>query len=499
MSKISRRSLLSSGAAAGVLAASGLPVLATPRSGGCLKASVSGASPSDTWDSRNHSGLFMITAAHGAVFDCLTEVGPDGALRGELAESWEAGPDACIWTFNLRKGVTFHNGKPFNADDVIVSYSLHKDRFSAAAPLVSSIKSFSKISDHQVQFHLNAPNADFPYLTSDYHLIIFPANMVELAIENGIGTGLYKVESFEPGHRLRACRFADHYKESSAGFFDEIDLVGHLSQSAGIDGFLNGETDAISQISPSDIDKVSQQKLKSVHRIAGNRHCSLLMDTSLTPCDQVVFRQAIKSCIDRASLIEKVYYGRARAGSDSPIGPTNQYFASDVTAVEYDLDMAFYCFRKLGIGNIGLGMPSHAQWDTKEVGLFLAREMEKVGVNVQTGSASSAFHLRSSSGRATEDWALSSYFGHGSAQVTNNWAHPNFQNMLTTARSELDGNRRRAHYRDIQELMSNDGPMVIPAFSDHCFATSASLRQPAQMGNLWAMDNARMVERWWRA
>ena len=64
---------------------------------------------------------YMIMLGHGTVFDCLTEVAADGSLRGELAESWEASADAKTWTFNLRKGVTFHNGKEFDADDAIVA------------------------------------------------------------------------------------------------------------------------------------------------------------------------------------------------------------------------------------------------------------------------------------------------------------------------------------------------------------------------------------------
>ena len=55
----------------------------------------------------------------GCVFETLTEVSSAGELVGELAESWEASPDAKVWTFNLRKGVKFHNGKSFGADDVI--------------------------------------------------------------------------------------------------------------------------------------------------------------------------------------------------------------------------------------------------------------------------------------------------------------------------------------------------------------------------------------------
>ncbi len=121
MTRISRRGLLTTGAAAGVLAASGLPLRAQAKRGGRLRVGLAGANSSDSWDGRTHSDTFMISAGQGAVFDTLTENAADGSLRGELATDWEASPDAKTWTFNLRQGVTFHNGKSFGADDVIES------------------------------------------------------------------------------------------------------------------------------------------------------------------------------------------------------------------------------------------------------------------------------------------------------------------------------------------------------------------------------------------
>jgi len=166
MTRISRRGLLRTGAAAGVLAASGLPLFAQAKRGGRLRVGLNGANTSDSWDGRTHSDLYMIASAQGAVFDSLTEVAADGSLIGELATDWEATPDAKTWTFNLRQGVTFHNGKAFGADDVLESLQLHvaEGAKSAAQPIVAAISEMKKTGEHQVQFTLEAGNADFPYL-----------------------------------------------------------------------------------------------------------------------------------------------------------------------------------------------------------------------------------------------------------------------------------------------------------------------------------------------
>ena len=174
MSLLDRRRLLTSGAAAAVFAASGMAGLALPKRGGLLRAGLSGGSPADTWDGRRHRGLFMIAAAQGAVFDTLTEVAPDGSLRGELATQWQASADARVWTLDLRRDVVFHNGKSFSAEDVIASLRLHLDPKAAspARPLVAMITDMRATASHQVRFKLPRGNADFPYLLADYHLLM---------------------------------------------------------------------------------------------------------------------------------------------------------------------------------------------------------------------------------------------------------------------------------------------------------------------------------------
>ncbi|MEM7686802.1 MAG: ABC transporter substrate-binding protein, partial [Pseudomonadota bacterium] len=200
---MNRRSMMKAGAAAGAYAAAGSAALAddhSPKKGGHFRLGMGGANTSDSWDGRTHSDSYMINVGHGCVFDCMTEVAADGSLKGELAESWEASADAKTWTFNLRKGVTFHNGKDFSADDVLETFAIHVEEGSKspAKPIIGAITEMKKLDSHQVQFELAAGNADFPFLLSDYHIVMHPAGMIEESIAKGIGTGGYKVDSFEP-------------------------------------------------------------------------------------------------------------------------------------------------------------------------------------------------------------------------------------------------------------------------------------------------------------
>ncbi len=492
MTRINRRSLLTSGAAAGVLAASGLGVAAAPKAGGTLRAVLPGASVHDTWDARTHSELFMMAAGHGAVFDCLTEIGADGALRGELAVSWEASPDARIWTFDLRRDVTFHNGKAFGADDVLETFALHgPESGSPAAPLLAGVQNLRKLTDHQVQFELAAPNADFPYLLSDYHLVIYPAGYVELAMIGGIGTGMFRVETFQPGEVFRATRVQGHYKDGKAGFFDALEFTA-VSTAAGLRFLGEGQVDAVGQISAGEAAQLADWRGVRLQKTTGNAHVALSVNGG-----DLSLRRALQHGIDRRALLDDVLLGHGDIGRDTPVGPANQYFSAKLDAPTFDPELARHFLKESGVDRIGLSLTQHLPTPAGHLADAIAAQFTALGLPVDVGAGRGV--VQSSAGRATEDWVLSTYLTAGAPWNTSNWTHPMFESMLLLARSELDSTKRRARYQDIQELLRNEGAMTVPVFVDHLQAVSDRIETPSAIGRHWAMDNARFAERWWRA
>src|SRR5690606_7798325 len=105
----------------------------------------------------------------GAVYNNLMEIGPDNKLTPELAESVEASKDAKTWTFKLRPGVTFSNGKTLDADDVIASFNHHRgpQSKSAAKAIVDAITDIKADGKDRVVFTLANGSADFPTLVTD--------------------------------------------------------------------------------------------------------------------------------------------------------------------------------------------------------------------------------------------------------------------------------------------------------------------------------------------
>lgn len=186
---------------------------------------ISEASTSDTLDPAVTGNLFAINLAH-TCRNFLTEIAPDNTVAGELAESWEPNADGSEWHFKLRQGVEFHNGKTMDADDVIASLNHHRgeNTVSAAKALLAAITDISSDSKDTVTIKLEAPNADFPAVLTDYHLNILPKDGDSIDWQSGVGTGAYILEDYQPGISASYRKNPNFFKEGK-GNFDSVEML----------------------------------------------------------------------------------------------------------------------------------------------------------------------------------------------------------------------------------------------------------------------------------
>ena len=147
---------------------------AAPKRGGRLRIAVYDFSTADTLNPTSGSGSGLWGLGY-QLKNNLVEEGPGGTLLPELAESWEASADAATWTFKIRKGVEFHNGKSLTAEDVIASINHHRGEKtkSAGKAILSPVKDIKADGKHIVVFTLDSGNADFPAVLTDFHYPIF--------------------------------------------------------------------------------------------------------------------------------------------------------------------------------------------------------------------------------------------------------------------------------------------------------------------------------------
>ena len=191
----------------------------TPKKGGSLKIGLSGGSTTDTLDPAIFTNMMPFIISY-QVRNCLIEIDQKSQLIPELAESWEATPDAAKWVFKLRKGVEFHNGKTMDAEDVVHSINHHRGENSKSPikGLLSIIKDVKSDGKNTLVIILNEGYANMPYIMTDYRLVVVPKGTTDF--DTGIGTGGYILESFEPGVRAFAKRNPNYWKSGRAHFND---------------------------------------------------------------------------------------------------------------------------------------------------------------------------------------------------------------------------------------------------------------------------------------
>ncbi|MEO1532770.1 MAG: ABC transporter substrate-binding protein, partial [Pseudomonadota bacterium] len=250
LGETNRRGFMAGAAASALIVGlDGKPLAAEPKKGGRIRTALAEGSTSDSLDPQTYTDIYMISVGF-ATHSTLTEIAPNGDLVGDAAESWEANADASEWTFKIRPTVTFSNGAKMTPNDVIASLNHHRgeDSKSAAKDIVAPIVEMAAKGTDAVVFTLNAPNADFPFLMADYHLLLMPANDDGSANwQDYIGSGGYVLDSFEPGVRTLLKRRDDYWKEGR-GHFDELEILYVADAAARQNGLATDEIDFMSRV-----------------------------------------------------------------------------------------------------------------------------------------------------------------------------------------------------------------------------------------------------------
>ena len=226
---LSRREFMQRTAALGVAAGTSSALFSsaaqasTPKFGGHARVGWTGGSTTDSLDPIHLTSTFTGMLFYN-IGSQLTEITSEGQLGPELAESWEANQGATEWTFNLRQGVEFHNGKTLDADDVIASIDRQRgeDSQSATKSIAETITEMRKDGPNRVIFTLQEGNADFPVSLSAQTFYILP--VVDGQVQPGIGTGGYMLDSWDAGVRGSLKRHPNFFREDRA-FFDSVEIT----------------------------------------------------------------------------------------------------------------------------------------------------------------------------------------------------------------------------------------------------------------------------------
>lgn len=512
--RLSRRDLMGRALALGIAgpALSGLLSTAAlaaddkPKSGGTLRLGLGGGSTTDSLDPRSWNDSVMIDVGF-AIFNCLVENGPDNRPLPELASAWESSDGARTWRFTLRKGVHFHNGKEFDADDVVYSLNLHiGTAASGAAGVMKPVTGVSKVDGSTVQVTLAAGNADFPIVLSDYHLMIVPNGFTDWA--KPVGTGAFTVDSFDPGVRI-ALKKAGSYWKPDRGYLDAVEVTVINDTSTRMNALISGQVDAINRADPKTVSRIEKSPTLEIVRAAGGWYPVMAMMNDRDPYTSLDLRQALKFAVDREQMIKTLFSGYGALGNDNPIPRSDPYFNSELAQLQYDPDKARFHFKKAGLSNpkIVLQTSDAAFNGAVDMATLLQTTASKcdIPVEVKKELADNYFSnvwLKGSfvasywGGRPSATQMLEIAYKSSAPWNESHWTDPNFDQLLAQAQAETDEGKRRRLIWDMQAMLTDQSGTLIPCFRDWLDAHHRKVGGHTPHSG-FDMDNGRIAEKAW--
>ncbi|MGD9917787.1 MAG: ABC transporter substrate-binding protein [Paenirhodobacter sp.] len=516
--QLSRRGFMQAALALGVStgAASGLwtrAQAATPQRGGLLRAGLIGGSSSDSLDPTTFNDTFMISVSH-AIRNHLIDVGYGNTLAPALAESWESSPDSRVWRFRLRRGVEFANGKSLSVEDVIGSLNLHRGEASksGAKGLFSNVTDISADGGDTIVITLENGNADLPYVLTDYHVAIVPVVDGKADVTTATGTGLYQLESFEPGISARLIRNPNAWQQGDLGHFDEAMIYVIADNTARQNALLSGEVDVINRPELKLAKRLGAAPGVRVETAQSNLHYTMPMQMDVGPFDNADFRMAMKYALNRQEFIDKILYGFGTIGSDHPIGPGFRFHDPAITAAEYDLDKARYHLEKSGLGtpSVTLSAADAAFNGAVDAAVLLSESAAQIGVNITVAREpndgywsnvwlAKPWCLSNWGSRPVEDLILSIAYLSSAEWNESHIRLEQLDQLIVAARAESDEAKRRQQYSDIQSIIAAQGGSLVPAFAQEAMLLSDGVATNGQYGGGWEMDGGHFIKRWWKA
>lgn len=309
--------------------------------------SVAASAAVTTWDpieSFSTEALYMGNAYEGLLRKNAT--GSEEEFTPLLATDWATSEDGLTWTFNIREGVTFHDGEELNADAVKKSIEAAKDH-GGASFIWAPLESVEVVDDYTVDFKLAYPAPMDIIAASTYGAwIVSPAALDAAAddpefFDGGVtaGTGPYTVTDYTPGSEVVLEAFNGYWNEDAAPYYTTVDVSITADAVTAQQMLTSGEIDLATTLPMENIESVAEQTGGEVRTANSPFNFLAYFNTTREPLDDPTVRQALSYAIPYDDLIEVGAYGygsQSRGPAPKGIFPYNE----DGPQYNYDLDKA---------------------------------------------------------------------------------------------------------------------------------------------------------------
>ena len=443
-------------------------------------------------------------------------------LKPVLATSWTPNSKADVWTFKIRQGVKFHNGQALTADDVVYTYQLHTNPKGEANALsafggVLTPAGVKKVDDFTVEFHLSAPNGNFPYLTSsdNYNMIILPKGYDPAKWQSTfLGTGPFKLGSYTPKSGATFTRNESYWGKKALP--SQTVFTFYDTQNPMILGLTGGTIDVVGQFAVAGAQELLTGSYNII-KLKSSAHRQLSMRNDKAPFTDPRVRQAIALTLDRPAIVKALFQGFADVGNDSPFAPVYPSTNTSVAQRTKDIAKAKSLLAAAGHGSgFSTQLVTENFVEIPQYAQIVAQSAKEIGVTIGLKVESSSQYY----GKATfgnSDWldATMSLVDYGHRGVPNvfltspletynaktgtgtwnaaHFANAQYDKLVAQFIAASDLGTQKTLAGQIETLLLAQTPIIFGYFYNYLTATTKGVTgvYPTAVGHLFLYDAAK--------
>ncbi|MGI8516400.1 MAG: ABC transporter substrate-binding protein [Acidimicrobiia bacterium] len=410
-----------------------------------------------------------------------------------LAESWEPNDTLDVWTFNLRQGVTYHDGSPMVADDVVAVFTNIASGNAASAYETFGVtpENIVAIDEATVEFTLAQPNGSFPFFVSsdNYNGIIVPASFWDSYAEGSYetefpGTGIWQIENHEPGVSASFVKNQNYWGDNAAQP-EQLEVIFFADEAVAVTAFQEGRVDVIPHISSSGGQALLESPDATVASIPTAQHRQVYFDTSAPPFNDKRVRQAVALTLNRQVLIDGLLAGFGTVGNDHPIWEFFPMFSQDTPAQRAeDLAAAQGLLDAAGLGAFEAPLHTLVFAEVEDLAQLIAASAAQVGITLNLGVFDSGTYYNDYWLAAAGSMGIVNYGHRGVPNVylaapllsdgtwnASHWVNETYDDLYNQFASAPDLDIQRQLSGELQTLLNDEVPFIVPYFVDHISIT----------------------------
>ena len=441
-------------------------------------------------------------------YDNGTVLWYDGAVTPWAIESWETNDDLTRYTFDIRKGIQFHHGKELRAEDIKFTFDRILDE-ATASPLqgqIDYIENITAVDDYTAVFDLTGPNVFLPAQLTIYHARILPSDIdIGLITSKEFGSGPFTLTEHNPAERTVMDRNPDYWR-AGVPYLDQVILFYMPEQTTRVEALKSGAIDVILEPTFSVLADLEANPNVIVKEAPTASVRVIDFHTDREPFNNKDLRKAFQYAVDRAFVRDAALFGRGADANDHPVGPNDEYYWDEQPIVMQDLVKAQAYLEAAGYPNgIDVVLTTTDATQKLELALAFKESVAAAGIRVEINNADPTTYweefwmnpccpfVASSWGSRPAPEALSVQLRSGGVWNESYYVNTRLDELLDMASAEGDFVKRKEYYREIQEILIEDVPvlylMYIPKVTAHRARMQSMQVNPALATYL--------IEEWW--